>query len=234
MSDTNYTVFNAMVDIIASPGKALDNIKDHTSWLWYPLLISIGLAALVFAYYYSWVDMDWLVEDRIRNLPPERQAEAADQMRAFSGRGMNMGVTIISIIVMSFIIYSIQAAYFHLANKLTTGSDIRYGQWFSFSVWTAFVNVFGSLAILVTIFTAGSNQLAEADLSPITFNALLVHAEPGDDWFTWASSLSLINIWMLVLMSIGFSRWTGSAMVKSAIIAVLPWALIFGIWAALI
>ena len=44
MSGNSYSVFNAMVDIVASPGKALDEIKSHTSWLWWPLLITMLLA----------------------------------------------------------------------------------------------------------------------------------------------------------------------------------------------
>jgi hypothetical protein len=31
-------------------------------------------------------------------------------------------------------------------------------------------------------------------------------------------------------MSIGYARWTGAEIVKSTIIAVLPWAVIFGVW----
>ena len=48
MTDQSYTVFNAMVDIVASPGKALDEIKSHTSWLWWPLLINLLLACGLF------------------------------------------------------------------------------------------------------------------------------------------------------------------------------------------
>jgi len=62
-------------------------------------------------------------------------------------------------------------------------------------------------------------------------NSLLVHASAGDPLFTWASSLTLINFWTLFLMSIGYARWTGATIVKSTVIAVLPWVLIFGIWA---
>ena len=50
MSDSTYTVFNAMVDIVASPGKALDEIRQHTSWLWWPLLVSILLASGMLIY----------------------------------------------------------------------------------------------------------------------------------------------------------------------------------------
>jgi len=37
-------------------------------------------------------------------------------------------------------------------------AEIGFGQWFSFSIWTGFVSVFGSLAAFVMIFTSDSNQ----------------------------------------------------------------------------
>jgi len=231
MTENSYSVFNAMVDIVAAPGKALDEVKSHTSWLWWPLLISIALASSLFVYYFSWVDFPWLVEETIRQVPAERRAESVDAIRNFMTPGKSTLMTVGFIVIFAFVIYLVQAIYLHLANKLTTGSELKFGQWFSFSVWTGFVGIFGPLTMLVTIIMADSNQLSQADLQPLSFNALLVHANAGDPWFTWASSLSLIHFWMLFLMSIGYARWTGAAMVKSTVIATLPWVLIFGIWA---
>lgn len=231
MTGNSYTVFNAMADIVASPGKALDEIKQHTSWLWWPLLINILLACGLMVYYFNWVDTAWLTEEAVRQLPAENRAEAAEGVRNFMQSGWQLWVTIIAIVVMSFIIYALQALYLNLANKLVTGSEIRYGQWFSFSVWTAFVGVFGTLAAFITIMMADSNQLSQQGLQVLSLNSLLFHASPGDPWFTWANSWTLINFWSLFLMSIGFARWTGESIVKSSIIACLPWVLIFGIWA---
>jgi len=230
MTDNSYSVFNAMMDIVAAPGKALDEIKLHTSWLWWPLLIAMLLASGMMIYYYSWVDFPWLVEETIRQVPAEDRAESADAIRKFMSVGTSTWTTVIAIVVMSFIVYTIQATYLHLANKLTTGAEIGFGQWFSFSVWTAFVGVFGALAAFVVIFMADSNQLATQDLQVLSLNSLLVHASAGDPLFTWASSLTLINFWTLFLMSIGYARWTGASIVKSTIIAILPWVLIFGVW----
>lgn len=231
MTGNSYSVFNAMVDIVASPGKALDEIRQRTAWLWWPLLISLVLASGLMIYYYSWVDFPWLVEETIRAVPAEDRAESADAIRRFMQPGRSTWTTVIAIVVVTFIIYTIQSTYLHLANKLVTGADIGFGQWFSFSVWTAFVGVFGTLAAFVVIFMADSNQLSQQSLQVLSFNSLLVHAKPGDPWFTWASSLTLINFWTLFLMSIGYARWTGASMVKSTIIAITPWVLIFGIWA---
>jgi hypothetical protein len=234
MSENSYSVFNAMADIIASPGKALDEAKNHTSWLWWPLLINMLLASGLFIYYYSWVDFAWLVEETIRQTPVERRAESADAIREFMQPGRSTWTTVIAIVIMSFLIYTIQATYLHLANKLTTGAEIGFGKWFSFSVWTAFVGVLGTLAGFAAILMSDSNQMATQGIAVLSMNSLLIHANAGDPWFTWASSLTLINFWTFFLMSIGYARWTGATMMKSTIIAVLPWAAIFGIWAATI
>ena len=234
MTNNSYSVFNAMVDIVASPRKAFGEIKSHSGWFWWPLLIGLMLSLGMFVYYYSWVDFPWLVEETIQQLPAESRAEGAEGVRQFMQRDASMWTSLIAVVVMSFIIYLIQATYFHLANKLTTGAEIAYGQWFSFCVWSGFVGVFGSLAAFVLMFTADSNQLATESLAVLSLNSLLVHASPGEPWFTWASSLTLINFWMIFLVSIGYALWTGASMMKSATIAILPWAAIFGIWAAMI
>ena len=231
MTGNSYTVFNAMVDIVASPGKALDEVRWHTSWLWLPLLITILFASGLFIYYYNWVDFSWLVEETIRQIPIEDRAESEDAIRQFMQPGRSMWTTVIAIVIMSFVIYTIQATYLHLANKLVTGADIGFGGWFSFTVWTSFVGVFGTLAGFAAILMTDSNQLSTQGLAVLSMNSLLVHASPGEPWFTWASSLTLINFWTLFLMSIGFARWTGASMTKATVIAVLPWVLIFGVWA---
>jgi len=234
MSDAKYTPFNAMVDIVAAPGRALDAVKPHTSWLWWPLLISVLLTCAAFTYYFSWVDFDWLVDETIADLPAENRAEAADGVRAFMTPTRSTVITCAFIVILTFLIYAIQATYLHVVTKLATSAEVRYGQWFNFSAWTAFVNVIGAIAIFVVIFLADNNRLGQDELSPFSMNSLFIHARMGDPWFNWGNSLSLVNIWILFLMSMGYARWTGSSIIKSTIIAVLPWALIFGVWAVLI
>lgn len=234
MAGNSYSVFNALTDIVASPGKALDEIKLHTSWLWWPLLITILLACGLFAYFYNWVDFPWLVEETIRQMPAESRAEGAEAVRQFMQPSTSMWMSIAAVVIVTFLVYLLQATYLHLANKVMSGSDIGFGQWFSLSAWTGFVSVFGTLAAFIAMFLADSNQLSAEGLQVLSFNSLLLHAAPGEPWFRWASSWGLINIWSIFLLSMGYSRWTSSAMVKSSLIAALPWVAIFGIWAIMI
>ena len=99
MSDNSYSMFNAMEDIIASPGKALDEIKSHTSWLWWPLIITVLLASGLMIYYYNWVDFPWLIEETIRQLPAEDRAEAAGPIRQFMSVGTSTWTTVVAIMV---------------------------------------------------------------------------------------------------------------------------------------
>lgn len=234
MAGNSYSVFNALTDIVASPGKALDEIKLHNSWLWWPLLITILLACGLFAYFYNWVDFPWLVEETIRQMPAESRAEGAEAVRQFMQPSTSMWMSIAAVAIVTFLVYLLQATYLHLANKMMSGSDIGFGQWFSLSAWTGFVSVFGTLAAFIAMFLADSNQLSAEGLQVLSFNSLLLHAAPGEPWFRWASSWGLINIWSILLLSLGYSRWTSSAMVKSSLIVALPWLAIFGIWAIMI
>ena len=234
MTEKSYSVFNAMVDIVVAPRKALGEVKSHSSWFWWPLLINMMLAAGLFFYYFNWVDFPWLVEETIRQLPAESRAESSAGVEQCMQRDSMLWTSVIAVVVMTFVIYFLQATWFHLVNKLITGAEVTYGQWFSFGVWTGFVSVFGSLAAFVLMFMSASNQMATESLAVLSINSLLVHANPGESWFTWASSLTLINFWTIFLMSIGYALWTGASMMKSSIIAILPWAAIFGIWALLI
>ena len=111
MTGNSYTVFNAMVDIVASPGKALDEIKQHTSWLWWPLLITLLMATGMMVYYYSWVDFPWLIEETIRQIPAENRAESADAIRSFMSPDTSTWTTVVAIVIITFIIYTIQSTY---------------------------------------------------------------------------------------------------------------------------
>ncbi len=234
MSNSNYGVMNAMVDIIASPSRAWDEIYEHTGWLWVPLLLVIVLTSAAFTYFYLWVDYDWFVEDMILGMPAETRSEAAPAVRELMSPTFSIGSTVAAVAFMSVIINLILAAYYLLASKVATSGDIGYGRWFSLAAWAAFPGIFSALAIFVVILLADSNQVSQADLSPLSLNALFVHAETGEPWFTWASSLNLVMFWSMFLAGLGFARWTACSLVKGLIVSALPFVLIFGIWAAAI
>ena len=161
MADNSYSAFNALVDIITSPAKAFDGIKSHNSWFWLPLLLGIGFASGLLVYYYSWVDFEWLVDYTLETqIAPEDRAASEDAVRSFMSPTSSIVTSVLAIVIITFVIYLLQALYFHLVNKATTGAKLTYGQWFNFSAWAGFVNVFGAIAGFMVILMASSKSFA--------------------------------------------------------------------------
>lgn len=234
MNQSNYSVLNAMTDIVFSPARAMDAVRDHSRWFWWPLLISVGLTCLALAYYFSWVDFAWLVDQEIQAVPAESRADAENAIRSFMKPTTMIATTVVAVVIVTLLIYTVQSVYLLLVSKIGDSENIGFGQWFSFSAWTSFVGIFSAIGMFISMWLADSNRVGQEAIVPLSMNSLFIHAEKGEPWFTWGNSLTLINIWMLVLMTIGYNRWTGASLVKSAIIVSLPWVAIFGIWAALI
>jgi hypothetical protein len=180
------------------------------------------------------VDFPWLVEHTIMQIPAESRAESEGAIRTLKSPGISTWTSVAAVVIMTFIIYAIQAVYLNLVNKVTAGADIGFGKWFSFTAWTSFPGIFGPLAAFAVIFMADSNQISAESLQVLSLNSIVLHAAPGEPWFTWASSLTLIHFWMIFLMAIGYTQWTGTAMAKSTIIVMIPWVLVFGIWALVV
>jgi len=235
MNQNNYGAMNALVDIIAAPGKALDAVREHPRWLWWPLLLTLLASIAAFSWYFLWVDFPWLVEEVVRTaVPPGGDPAMAEAIRKFMSPGVQLASTAVGIVVITLLMYTVQSLYLHLVNKASGDPSLRFGQWFAFSAFTSFPVVFQSLAMAVVILMADSNQLPQQDLMPLSFQSLFVHAEPGSPWASWAGSLSLVTLWVLGLMIFGYRRWTGASWAKATIIALIPTLLVFGIWAAVI
>jgi hypothetical protein len=144
------------------------------------LLLVVAAGSAAFAFYYSWVDFAWLVEETVRTtVPPGADPAHADAIRDFMRPGLQVTMSVIGIAVMTVVIYAIQSLYLHLVNKVAGDASLRYGQWFALSAWTGFVGIFNVVAMAVVMLMSDSNQLGPEALSPLSMNALFVHAEPG-------------------------------------------------------
>ena len=233
MSNKPYGASAALVDIISAPGKAIDWLREHPGSVWLPLLILIGSSSALFAYYYHWVDMDWLIDQSLNAIPPEDRATAEPGVRAFMTPVALSAITFASTIFIVVIINALQGAYLHLMSKLSGAQGLRFMHWFSLSAWANFVGIIGILAGVLTLIMADNNQLGQEELMSLNAN-LLLGASPGDRWFTWATSLRPFTVWAVALIGLGYARWTHCSTGKAMVIAFAPWVLIYGGWAAVL
>ena len=230
-----YGIGNALVDIIAAPSKALDEVRDRVSWLWVPLIIVLVLSVASQVIYLSWVDFDWLVDQSVAAaLQGGSDPDTEAAIRQFMQPGFMIATSVISILVIVPVILVLQATYLHLFNKVTGNPDLRFGQWFALSSWSMFPSIFLPIATFVVLALAPDRQLGQEDISPLSLQSLIINAEPGSSWATWGTSITLISFWTIALLALGIMRWANASALKAAIIAAAPFVLIFGIWALVI
>lgn len=230
-----YGIGQALVDIIAAPSKALDEIKHRVGWLWVPLFIVILLVTASQVIYTLWVDLDWLVDQAVAAAMAGGGDPAVEQaIHQWMQPNTLLITAVLGILLMVPLVHLIQAIYLHLVNKLVGNPDLRFGQWFALSVWSAFPMIFQSLAAFGVMALAADRRVSQEELLPLSLQSLFIRAEPGTSWAAWGSAIDLIMLWVIGLLALGIMRWTGASALKGIIIAAVPYVLIFGAWALVI
>ena len=122
------------------------------------------------------------------------------------------------------------ALYYLLAGKVM-GTGIGYGKWFGFAVWTSIPRLLTVPLSVLQILTSGG-RLAPEDMNMVSLNYLLLHLPMSNPWFGLATNLDLTSLWAVALAVIGLKAWTGRPTGTCVTVAVLPYAVIYGLWAA--
>jgi hypothetical protein len=194
-----------------------------------PLLVLVLLTLGVTYWYISTLDFAWFREHMLAaqgNIKPEQRAAlehflTPKTMMWTSGAGAVLGTPILCALV---------AVYYLLAGKVM-GAGIGYGKWFGFAVWTSIPRLLTVPLSALQIMTSGG-RLAPEDMNMASLNYLLLHLPMSSPWFSLATNLDLTSVWSVALAFIGLKAWTGRSTGVCALVAVLPYALVYGIWAA--
>lgn len=217
-------------NIFLEPKKALQDIRGHGSWVWYPFVIALVLSILVTIWYFSTVDMNWLGQQTLAQLSGRNLS--ADQQQAILSsftRGRFLSFGVLGAVVVTVVLWLLQALYYFFAAKIGGYEVQSYGQWFSFTVWTWFPNVIATIAAGITyIFT--NNQTAFTSLDVTSLNTLIFHLPPTAKLAGVAGSVHLTTFWVLGLMIVGFALWTRKSLGKSTVIVLTPWVILYALW----
>ena len=220
--------FSTLVSIFTEPGKAMEAVRERSMILLPLFLLVAGNAGLMF-WYYQVVDFAWL-QDYLLAADPNLTGAMREQARAFMTPAVLTGGAVIGVIVVIPIILLLTAVYYLLAAKVI-GSDIGFGKWFAFATWTSVPSLLLLIAGAVQILMNGNGQLAPDALNPLSLNMLFGPLPPTNSWAALLNAINLTTFWSLFVAVIGLQRWTSKPAATATIIAVLPQALIFGIWA---
>lgn len=205
------------------PGPAFSAVK-RTPQAWLPLLaLTAGLAAIQF-WYFQTVDQDWL---RQHDMAAAGPANAGGQPDAL-GPVLMWVVLAISLLAIPAGC-ALHAVYLTIASRLS-GFPQRFSDWFVFSAWTSVPNLLLLPLMAFQIISSGG-QVSQEELSLASLNALMFHLPYTHPWAGLAAHIDLALIWTVVLTATGLRIWTGCRTAASVILAILPVALVCGVWA---
>ena len=215
-------------NVILAPSPTFARLKDKPR-PFIPLLVLILLTLAVSFWYISSLDFAWFREHMLAAqgpMKPEARAAMAQFMTPktmmwSSGAGAVLGTPLICAVV---------ALYYLLAGKVM-GTGIGYGKWFGFAVWTSIPRLLTVPLSVLQILTSGG-RLAPEDMNMVSLNYLLLHVPMSSPWFGFATNLDLSSVWSIALAVLGLKAWTGRSTAACVTVAVLPYAVVYGIWAA--
>lgn len=219
--------------ILTSPGSAFVELQQRPRF-WFPLLITVlGVVGLV-AWYYSVVDIRWMMEQVLSGaggaaqMSEEQRAQAA----AATSRGFMLVSSVIGAGIAVVALKLLEALYYSLAGKVTN-VERSFRHWLSLAAWTGFPALLGVVASAAVLLAADTNQLGFDEVAVLSLNELFFHVPMGGKGNTLLSSLTLLHPWIWWLSALGVRIWTGRSWVFSAIFALLPVVVGYGIWAVI-
>lgn len=201
---------------------------------WWPLLVFVIASAAVSLWYSSFVDMEWLVDQQLRNsafganMTDEEIARMASQASAQGGA--RSIISALGILIVLPLMLLLGALYYWVATKIT-GVERSFRHWFSLSCWTTVPQALMVIPAAIVLLTATSNQLPQEALQPLSLNELFFHKQPREPGFALFSNLSLLHFASMYLGITGLKAWSRRSWLYSIVINTLPLVVIVGVWA---
>jgi hypothetical protein len=222
----------ACLDTLLSPSVAFDTIKEKKGWSWLPFILLISSTLALFFYYFNSVDFVWLKELML-NQAAASKPMTDDELKAigsFYKKDTMLWTTAIGGTLAFVVINMLTAVYYHIATKVSAGSEYKFTQWYGFTWWVSFPVIVSTLLSGLVIFFATDGMVSMQDLQPTSFNSLLFSVDASNAWYGLLEAINLFTFWTIAVASIGLRSWLNIESKKSLIIAATPQIIIFGLW----
>lgn len=215
---------NTITNIFTSPGEAFRTLRERPSFL-LPVAVLLAASVAVILWYYSAVDVVWMMERSLETSQAELPADQREQMLEQLGqapRGVLAGTSAIAATFIVIVLLLLTAMYFSIVSMLTN-DGLRFRQWFSLASWASLPVALASVASLVNLALNDPTYLPAEELNPLAIRNLLELDIQGSG-FTAALLTygDVTSIWALALMVIGYRQWTGRDIAVSALIVTGP------------
>lgn len=209
-----------LLEIITAPSSAFETIwQKGASWL-LPLVVVLVASSLMWAFYFTQVDVEWFMSQATAGLEGEGQRQAAREAPNMSPNflvGMTVGATVVGLIVINLIL----AVYLLLINRVTGTTSRSYKEWFTIAVWTGIPAIFLALGGIINILISGSANIPPELISLTNLNGLIFHASKSNGLYGLYSSLDIITFWSFALLVLALIK-NGQHRITAIAIAGIP------------
>jgi hypothetical protein len=200
--------------VLWSPGEAMFRLSKSPRVLAPLLLIvlsSIGIAVVMTAK----VDMAELTIRQLERTPQGRNV--TDQQKDLMRQQMNLpvvkGFTFVTTIVGAVLmILVIAAIYFALFTML--GREGNFKTFFSITAYAFVPLIFRQIAFVIAIFVLPSSAIQLDELGSLSPAVFLDRDGISPVLFTAVNMIDLVNIWILILLTIGYGFVTRKSLSK--------------------
>jgi hypothetical protein len=217
--------------LATAPTSAFAELRERPRF-WFPLLLLVATTVGLYYWYYSIVDIEWFKDAIYGNNSQIQALPEADRARAMGmvGRGMLLWGSVIGLTIALPCVFLITALYFLLAAKVTKLPQ-GFKHWLSLVCWTSLPILLNTIVAAIFILMSDSTQISPSVLQPLSINELLVHLPMCSPGYQMLSSLSIPAVLSSILAIIGVRTWSQRSWAFSAVVALIPLVLFYGIWA---
>lgn len=197
----------------------------------FPLLLLLVVSAAMLGWYYSQVDLAWLLDATLRNSPAgARMTEEQIALVAESRSGpVTVWSSVIAIAVFVLLSRLLEAVWYLLAGKVTN-VERSFRHWFALGCWTSLPQVVATLAAAPVLLLATTRQLDAGAISPLSLNELFFQRAMGDPGYSFLTNVNLLHFVGLALAVYGVRQWSRRSWGFASVFVLLPPVLIFGTW----
>ncbi|MDB5719841.1 MAG: hypothetical protein JWP15_459 [Alphaproteobacteria bacterium] len=217
--------------MLFEPQRAFGEAMSKKVWtLLLPFFLAVLFTAILNIYYFYHVDIAWLRDQMTASMPSDQRDVIARSMT----RGRFIGISIIGVCFLALTINLGRAFIYWLALKVQGVGSQGFVKLFAVVVWSTAPLLLILPAGLLNISLAPGGHLAGNDVNPVSLNQLLFHLPAGSAWGQLLSTFSLVNLWEIALIGVGIQYVSRLGMSKAMLIALLPDAIVYGIWGLLL
>jgi hypothetical protein len=219
--------------LATAPSSAFEELRERPRF-WFPLLLLVASTVVMNYWYHSIVDFEWF-KDLIFTHDANLQKMPEDERAAAMSMMTRTAVLWTSVVGTTFglpIVLLLWSLYLLLAAKVTKLPQ-GFKHWFALSCWTTLPLLLSAVVAAILLVMSDTTQMSPSVLQPLSLNELVLHRPMGSPGFTLFESLNIPLALSTILLIIGVHVWSRRSWAFSAIFALVPLVLMYGIWSFL-